>query len=56
MRIPISNSLGAETALVNVNISKGDLKIQRLMLSDMPNGGGGTRSFVGILVTPFRPL
>ena len=29
--------LGDETALVNVNISKGGLKCQRVMLSDMPN-------------------
>ena len=35
--IPISNSLGEETALVNVSISKGHLNCQRLMLSDMPN-------------------
>ena len=42
--IQISNSLGEETALVNVSISKGGLKRQRVMLSDMPNwwtGGGG---------------
>ena len=37
--IPISNSLGEETALVNVSISKGCLKCQRVMLSDMPNWG-----------------
>ena len=35
--IPISNSLGEETALVNVSISKGGLKCQRVMISDMPN-------------------
>ena len=37
--IPISNSLGEETALVNVSISKGGLKCQRVMISDMPNWG-----------------
>ena len=37
--IPISNSLGEETALVNVSISKGRLKCQRVMLSDMPKWG-----------------
>ena len=40
-RIPICNGLGEETALVNVSISKGSLKRQRVMLPDMPNGGGG---------------
>ena len=45
--IPMCNSLGEETALINVSISKGGLKCQRVMLSDMPNGdtrvgwGGG---------------
>ena len=39
MWIPISNSLGEETALVNVSISKRGLKCQRVMLSDMPNWG-----------------
>ena len=37
--ILISNSLEEETALVNVSISKRDLKCQRVMLSDMPNWG-----------------
>ena len=37
--IPISNSLGEETALVNVSISKGRLKCRRMMLSDMLNWG-----------------
>ena len=36
-RIPISNSLGEETALVNVSICKRGLKCQRVMLTDMPN-------------------
>ena len=35
--IPISNSLGKEAALVNVSISKGGLKWQRVVISDMPN-------------------
>ena len=35
--IPISNILGEESALVNVSISKGRLKCQRMMVSDMPN-------------------
>ena len=39
--IPISNSLGEEAALVNVGISKGGLKCQRVVISDMPNWGGG---------------
>ena len=39
-RISISFSLGEETALVDVSISKGGLKCQRVMLSDMPNWGG----------------
>ena len=30
-------SLGEETALVNVGINEWDLKCQRVMLSDMPN-------------------
>ena len=30
---------GQESALVNVSISKGGLKCQRVMLSDMPNLG-----------------
>ena len=34
--IPISNSLGEEITLVSVSISKGGLKHQRVMLSDMP--------------------
>ena len=51
--IPISNSLGKEAALVNVSISKGGLKCHRVVISDMPNGSGGTRSFVGILAAPF---
>ena len=37
--IPISNSLGKEAALVNVSISKGGLKCQRVVISDMPNRG-----------------
>ena len=37
--IPISSSLGEETALENVSISKEGLKCQRVMLSDMPNWG-----------------
>ena len=37
--IPISNSLGEETALVNVSISKGGLKCQRVVISNMPNWG-----------------
>ena len=37
--IPISNSLGKEVTLVNVNISKGGLKCQRVVTSDMPNWG-----------------
>ena len=37
--IPISNSLGEETALINVSISKGRLKCQRVMISDMPYWG-----------------
>ena len=37
--IPISNSLGKEAALVNVSISKGGLKCQRVVISDMPNWG-----------------
>ena len=36
-RIPIFNSLGEEAALVNVSISKGGLKCQRVVISDMPN-------------------
>ena len=52
--IPISNSLGEETALVNVSIIKGGLKCQRVVISDMPNWG--IKSFVGILAAPFRPL
>ena len=39
-RIPISYSLGEETALVNVSISKGGLKCPRVVISDMPNWGG----------------
>ena len=31
------NSLGEEAALVNVSISKGGLKCQRVVISDMPN-------------------
>ena len=38
--IPISNSLGEETALVNVSISIADMKCQRVMLSDMPTDPG----------------
>ena len=38
--VPISNSLGKEAALVNVSISKGGLKCQRVVISDMPNWGG----------------
>ena len=34
---------GEETALVNVSISQGDLKCQRVMPSDMPKEGGGGR-------------
>ena len=41
--IPISNSLGEEAALVNVSISKGGLKCQRVVISDMPYWGGGDK-------------
>ena len=37
--IPISSSLGEEAALVNISISKGGLKCQRVVISDMPNWG-----------------
>ena len=37
--IPITNSLGEEAALVNVSISEGGLKCQRVVISEMPNWG-----------------
>ena len=63
-RVLYPDNLGEENVLVNISISKGGLKHQRVMLSDMPNwgkggwgsGGGGvgggvegTRSFVCIV-------
>ena len=52
--IPISNSLGEETALVNVSISKGGLKCQRVMISDMPNWGDKViRRYTGCTLQTF---
>ena len=52
--IPISNSLGEETALVNVSISKGGLKCQRVMVSDMPNWGDKViRRYTGYTIQTF---
>ena len=51
--IPISNSLWEETALVNVSISKGGLKCQRVMLSDMHNWGGVIRRYTGCTLQTF---
>ena len=44
--VRIVNSLWEETALVNVSIIKGDLKCQKMMLSDMPNRVGWGRGKV----------
>ena len=52
--IPISNSLGEETALVNVSISKGGLKCQRVMPSDKPNWGDKViRRYTGCTLQTF---
>ena len=52
--IPISNRLGEETALVNVSISKGGLKCQRVMPSDMPKLGNKViRKYTGCTLQTF---
>ena len=52
--IPISNSLGKEAALVNVSISKGGLKCQRVVISDMPNWGDKViRRYTGCTLQTF---
>ena len=54
--VPISNSLGEETAqrLVNVSISKGGLKCQRVMPSDKPNRGDKViRRYTGCTLQTF---
>ena len=53
--IPISNCLGKETALVNVGISKGVLKCQSVMLSDMSNWGNDKliRRYTGCTLQTF---
>ena len=52
--IPISNSLGKEAALVNVTISKGGLKCQRVVISDMPNWGDKViRRYTGCTLQTF---
>ena len=52
--IPISNSLGKEAALVNVSISKGGLKYQRVVISDMLNWGDKViRRYTGCTLQTF---
>ena len=52
--IPISNSLGKEAALVNVSISKGSLKCQIVVISDMPNWGDKViRRYTGCTLQTF---
>ena len=52
--IPISNSLWEEAALVNVNISKGGMKCQRVVISDMPNCGDKViRRYTGCTLQTF---
>ena len=48
------NSLGEETALVNVSISKGGLKCQRVMMSDIPDWGDKViRRYTGCTLQTF---